>query len=334
MERNESRLAILSETKNYFKLAHPNSHVFKPGETYIPAAKQMLAEDDVISLVECALDFQYASGPRTKIFEHLLGDFFPGRAKPLMVNSGSSANLIAASALSSPSMEIISGMKPMFKGAEVITVACGFPTTVAPIVQNGWVPVFVDVDLKTLNALPESVKAAQTPKTRAVMIAHALGNPYRADLIASWCTQEGLFFIEDCCDALGSTLDGRNVGLFGDLATLSFYPAHHISTGEGGAVVAATPKLRKLATSFRDWGRDCWCEPARDNTCGKRFSWNMGGLPNGYDHKYIYTHLGYNLKASELQASLGISQIRQVSKFIESRRKNWWRLYNLSLIHI
>jgi CDP-6-deoxy-D-xylo-4-hexulose-3-dehydrase len=219
-------------------------------------------------------------------------------------------------------------LKPLQKGDEVITVAAGFPTTVNPIIQNGWVPVFVDVDDKTINALPEKIMAAKTSKTRAVVLAHTLGNPYRADIIAEWCKKEGLFLIEDCCDALGSTIGDTNVGKFGHFATYSFYPAHHITMGEGGAVIARDARYRKSAESIRDWGRSCWCDPGKDNTCKKRFEWKLGDLPEGYDHKYIYSNIGYNLKVTDMQAALGVSQLKKAPAFIEARQNNWNYLNN------
>jgi CDP-6-deoxy-D-xylo-4-hexulose-3-dehydrase len=221
-------------------------------------------------------------------------------------------------------------MKPIEKGSEVITAAAGFPTTVNPIIQNGWVPVFVDVDLTTLNALTETIQAARTPKTRAVVLAHTLGNPYRADQLAEWCKKEGLYLVEDCCDALGAkihTAEGPNpVGSFGEFATLSFYPAHHMTTGEGGAVIPRDGRLKRVAESVRDWGRDCWCEPGKDNTCGKRFGYQLGDLPCGYDHKYTYSNIGYNLKGTDLQTAMGLTQLQKVDRFIAARNSNWAKL--------
>ena len=208
----------------------------------------------------------------------------------------------------------------------MITAAAGFPTTVNPILQNGWMPVFVDVDPVTLNATPEAVMAARTPRTRAVVLAHTLGNPYRVDQVAEWCKREGLYLIEDCCDALGARVGNSPVGSFGDFATLSFYPAHHITMGEGGAVLPSSGKWKRVAESLRDWGRDCWCEPGKDNTCGKRFCWKLGALPEGYDHKYTYSNIGYNLKVTDMQAAIGLSQLRKAGAFIEARRRNWKRL--------
>lgn len=284
---------------------------FIPGETYIPVASQMTDAEDISALIETCKAGQFAAGPKAREFEKVLPAYFGREVPALLVNSGSSANLIAITAL---------GLKP---GDEVITVACGFPTTVNPIIQNGAVPVFVDVEFNTLNTTLDRVAAALSERTRAVVLAHTLGNPYRADLIAAWCKDCGIPLIEDCCDALGATVAGRPVGSFGDYATASFYPAHHISMGEGGAVLSATGGLRHIAESFRDWGRDCWCEPGRDNTCGTRFWKQCGTLPRGYDHKYTYSRIGYNLKATEMQASLGLTQLKKVESFIAARRKNW-----------
>src|SRR5438874_8081357 len=239
-----------------------------------------------------------------------------------MVNSGSSANLAAISALTSPRL----GQRALKPGDEVITVAAGFPTTVNPIVQNRLVPVFVDVTLPTYNVDVDALEAALSERTRAVVLAHTLGNPFALDRVSDFCKRNGLFLVEDCCDALGSTFQGQQVGTFGDLATLSFYPAHHITTGEGGAVLTDKPALQTLVESYRDWGRDCWCEPGKDNTCGKRFDWQLGSLPCGYDHKYTYSHIGYNLKATDMQAALGASQLSKLPEFIARRKHNFRHL--------
>jgi CDP-6-deoxy-D-xylo-4-hexulose-3-dehydrase len=214
-------------------------------------------------------------------------------------------------------------LKPLKAGDEVITAAAGFPTTVNPIIQNGWKPVFVDVDPNTLNATPEAIMRAKTSKTRAVVLAHTLGNPYRADIIAEWCKKEGLYLVEDCCDALGATIGDSPVGSFGEFATLSFYPAHHITMGEGGAVISKDGRWKRVAESIRDWGRDCWCEPGVDNTCKKRFGWTLGGLPCGYDHKFTYSNIGYNLKATDMQAAIGVSQLGKLEGFVAARRDNY-----------
>lgn len=281
---------------------------FVPGKTYIPVAEQVSGAEETTALMEACQDGRFAAGPRATEFERTIAPYFGRGVSGLLVNSGSSANLIAISALE---------LEP---GSEVITVATGFPTTVNPIIQNGWVPVFVDVEWDTLNTTLWRVQEARSPKTRAVVLAHTLGNPYRADLISEWCRSEGLVLVEDCCDALGATVCGMPVGSFGDYATCSFYPAHHISMGEGGVVISSSGKRRRVAESFRDWGRDCWCDPGCDNTCKKRFCQKLGDLPQGYDHKYTYSHIGYNLKATEMQAALGLAQMKRVGGFIEARR--------------
>ena len=237
----------------------------------------------------------------------------------LLVNSGSSANLLAVTCLTSPTL----GERALRPGQEVITVAAGFPTTVNPIIQNGLVPVFVDVAIPTYDVDIDQLEAALSDRTRAVILAHTLGNPYRIDEVRAFCDQHRLWLIEDCCDALGSTYQGRHVGTLGDLATLSFYPAHHITMGEGGAVMTDRPILKKLVESFRDWGRDCWCDPGKDNTCGKRFDWQLGQLPHGYDHKYTYSHVGYNLKATDMQAAIGVAQLKKLPEFIAARKRNF-----------
>jgi CDP-6-deoxy-D-xylo-4-hexulose-3-dehydrase len=303
-----------------------------PGKTYIPVTTKILDEEDLDQLIHASLDLWLTAGRFAREFEEEIPKFFNRKASGLLVNSGSSANLVAASALGAPMMKDLK-LKPIEKGAEIITAAAGFPTTVNPIVQNGWTPVFIDVDARTLNATPEAVMAARTPKTAAVMLAHTLGNPYRSDIIAEWCKREGLYLIEDCCDALGAQIHTANnglqpVGSFGDYATLSFYPAHHITMGEGGAVISRDGKLKRVAESIRDWGRDCWCEPGKDNTCGKRFDWTLGELPCGYDHKYIYSNVGYNLKVTDWQAAIGISQLKKAAIFIEARRSNWKKIYD------
>lgn len=321
---DEIRNQILSLSEEYFQKKFAPSD-FVPGKTYIPVTTKKLDPEDLRFLLEASLDLWLTTGRFGRAFEKDFATFVGNKVPSLLVNSGSSANLVAVSSLSSPQLKK-QGFKPLEIGDEVITVAAGFPTTVNPIVQNGWIPVFVDVDLKTLNALPEQIMEAKTSKTRAVVLAHTLGNPYRADVLADWCEKEGLFLVEDCCDALGATIGDKPVGSFGSLSTYSFYPAHHMTMGEGGAVVCRDSVLRRIAESIRDWGRDCWCEPGVDNTCGKRFGWSLGTLPTGYDHKYTYSHIGYNLKVTDMQAAIGLSQLKKASTFIEARRANWKKL--------
>ena len=320
------RKEILDLCRAYFK-RHKQVPPFVAGETYVPASGKVMDEDDLSQLVDSSLDMWLTAGRFAKEFEERIPAYFERkRVKGLLVNSGSSANLIAISSLGSPMLENF-GLKALQAGDEVITVAAGFPTTVNPILQNGWVPVFVDVDHSTLNALPEVIMAAKTPKTRAVVLAHTLGNPYRSDVLAKWCAENNLYLVEDCCDALGAKIGDRAVGSFGDFATLSFYPAHHITMGEGGVVVAKDVKLTRVAESLRDWGRDCWCDPGQDNTCKKRFNWQLGTLPQGYDHKYTYSSIGYNLKVTDMQAAVGLSQLDKAEGFIAKRRENWTKIY-------
>ena len=294
---------------------------FIPGVTTVMASGALLDEDDRVALVEAALDMRIAAGVSSQRFERELARYFKLR-KAHLTNSGSSANLLALTALTSPHLED----RRLRPGDEVITVAAGFPTTVNPIIQNGLVPVFVDVELGTYNTTPERIAAAIGPRTRAIMMAHTLGNPFEVEEVAQLADDKGLWLIEDNCDALGSTYRGRLTGTFGDLATVSFYPAHHITMGEGGCVVTDNLALARIVESLRDWGRDCWCAPGEDNTCVKRFDQQMGGLPHGYDHKYIFSHVGYNLKSTDMQAALGLSQLRRIGEFGTARRRNWQRM--------
>lgn len=326
-EQNQlARNSVIAAAKQYFS-EYSTKPEFIAGKTYIPVTAKVVDEHDLGYLIDASLDMWLTAGRYARDFEAQFSKYFDRTTKSLLVNSGSSANLVAISSLGSPDLAKM-GYTPLQPGDEIITVAAGFPTTVNPIIQNNWVPVFVDIDASTLNALPEKIMAARTPKTRAVVIAHSLGNPYRADILAAWCKKEGLFLIEDCCDALGASIGDKLVGSFGEYATSSFYPAHHITMGEGGAVISKDGRFKKIAESIRDWGRDCWCEPGKDNTCNKRFGWTLGDLPPGYDHKYIYSHIGYNLKVTDMQAALGISQLNKVEFFISARRRNWKKLYD------
>jgi len=321
---------ILRLTREYTKLVHrgqlPGNSAerpaFAPGST-IPYAGRVFDEEEVTAAIGSTLDFWLTLGPEGEAFEKELARTL-GVHRSLLVNSGSSANLLACTALTSHKL----GDRRLRPGDEVITCAAGFPTTVAPIVQNGAVPVFLDADPFTLNARLDQLEAALTPgKTRAVMMAHTLGNPFDLATIKAFCQQHGLWLIEDNCDALGSTYDGKNTGTFGDLSTQSFYPPHHLTLGEGGAVnIVKEIRLKVLVESFRDWGRDCWCASGQDNTCNKRFGWQLGDLPQGYDHKYIYSHLGYNLKPLDIQAAIGRAQLGKLDAFSAARRANWQTL--------
>ncbi len=303
---------------NYADLLNEQKESFVSGRDPVPVSGKFLTSDDFAALVDSSLDGWLTAGRFTKEFERQLAQFVGARSA-LFVNSGSSANLIALSGLTSPKLAT-RALKP---GDEVLTVAMGFPTTINPIIQNGLKPVLVDVDPQTLNANTNSLEEALSPKTRAIMLAHTLGNPFDVEAVQKLCKENNLWLIEDACDALGSTYKGQRTGSFGDTATTSFYPAHHITTGEGGAVFVKSPLVKKQVESFRDWGRDCYCETGEDNTCQKRFSWSFENLPLGYDHKYIYSHIGYNLKATDMQAALGISQLAKIEFFIQRRKENY-----------
>ncbi len=291
---------------------------FLPGLTAVPPSGKVIGAQELKNMVEASLDGWLTTGRFNAEFEKKLAVFI-GVKHLITVNSGSSANLVAFNTLTSPKL----GARAIQKGDEVIGVAAGFPTTVNPILQFGAVPVFVDIDPLTLNIDASKVEAAICPKTKAIMLAHTLGNPFNLDVITALCKKYGLWLIEDCCDALGSTYRGQMVGTFGDIATLSFYPAHHITMGEGGAVFTNNEELKTIAESFRDWGRDCYCQPGKDNTCGKRFCQKLGDLPFGYDHKYTYSHLGYNLKITDMQAACGLAQLEKALQFIQARKDNF-----------
>ena len=291
---------------------------FVPDETHIPVTGKVFGKEEIKSAIRASAEFWLTAGPYTQEFESKFAKKI-GMRHAFMVNSGSSANLLALTSLTSPKM----GERMVSKGDEVITVAAGFPTTVTPIIQNSLVPVYVDIDLETYVANEIQLEEAVSPKTKAIMMAHTLGNPFNLDLVEKLAKKHNLWVIEDSCDGLGGTYRDKNLGSFGDFSTFSFYPAHHITTGEGGAVLVKKAAHKVIVESLRDWGRDCWCAPGCDNTCLKRYEWKLGDLPEGYDHKYTYSHLGYNLKSGDIQAAIGLSQLERLDGFVEKRRSNW-----------
>lgn len=311
------QLEIASLARHAMDTKHKKTP-FIAGETPIPVTGKVFGSQEIEAAMNASLDFWLTSGPYTQKFESEFNKKV-GMRGAYMVNSGSSANLLAITALMSPKL----GDKRLFPGDEVITVAAGFPTTVSPIIQNGLVPVYVDIDLGTYVANEVQLEAAVSNKTRAIMMAHTLGNPFNLDLVEKLAKKHNLWVIEDSCDALGGTFRGQNLGSFGDLSTFSFYPAHHITTGEGGAVLIKRIAHKTIVESIRDWGRDCWCAPGCDNTCLKRYEWKLGGLPEGYDHKYTYSHLGYNLKSGDIQAAIGLAQLERLDDFVKARKQNW-----------
>ena len=321
LKKDALRQQILSLVGEYYSEAFPKKP-FLGGISQIPVSGKVFDESELTNLVDSSLDFWLTSGRFSQEFEEQFAKVM-GVKHAMLCNSGSSANLLAVSALKSDRL----GERALVDGDEVITMAAGFPTTVNPIIQNRLIPVFIDCELGTYDATAENIQAAVSPKTRAIVMAHALGNPFNLDAVMSIAKENNLFVIEDSCDAVGATYDGKPVGSFGDLSTASFYPAHHVTMGEGGCVQAKTASMRKIVESLRDWGRDCWCPTGHDDTCGRRFDWQLGGLPYGYDHKYTYSHIGYNLKLTDMQAAVGVAQLKKLPEFIAARRKNFNRLY-------
>jgi CDP-6-deoxy-D-xylo-4-hexulose-3-dehydrase len=315
------REQVFASVQNYYQFKFTNKQ-FVPGQTYIPVSGKVFDDRELVQLVDASLDFWLTTGRYAAEFEERFAEWM-GVKHCLLVNSGSSANLLALSALTSPKL----GDKRLQPGDEVITVAAGFPTTVNPIFQNQLVPVFLDVKLPTYDIDTHQLEAAFSPRTRAIMIAHTLGNPFNIEAVMAFAQKHDLWVIEDNCDAVGSLYQGKKTGTFGHLSTASFYPAHHMTMGEGGAVLTSDTRLKKIVESFRDWGRDCWCPPGVDNTCGKRFGWQVGDLPFGYDHKYTYSHVGYNLKMTDMQAAVGCAQLDKLPEFVEKTSANFDFLY-------
>ena len=327
MEHLKIKENILNLVKEYHK-AKFKQRPFEPGKSIVRYAGRVFDEKELVNLVDSSLDFWLTAGPHAEAFENEFADYM-GVEDSILVNSGSSANLVAMSVLTSPKLN----ERQLKPGDEVITVAAGFPTTVAPIIQNRLIPVFIDVSLENYNAIPEMIEKAVSPKTKAIFMAHTLGNPFELKTVMEVAKKYNLWVIEDNCDALGSEYNGQLTGTFGDLATISFYPAHHMTMGEGGSVITNNDELAKIARSFRDWGRDCYCAAGEDNTCGIRFTQQFGYLPIGYDHKFVYSHIGYNLKVTDMQAAIGREQLKKLPDFIKKRRKNYEILYNGLLKH-
>ncbi|NLL91889.1 MAG: lipopolysaccharide biosynthesis protein RfbH [Ruminococcaceae bacterium] len=316
------RQEILEKVKEYYKEYHEvKNEKFEAGKDLVTFAARVYDEEEMVNLVDASLDFWLTAGRYAKEFEKSFAEYMQNRYA-LLTNSGSSANLLALTALTSPLLKD----KRLKKDDEVITVAAGFPTTINPIVQNGLIPVFVDVEIGTYNIKIDELQEALSEKTRAIMIAHTLGNPFDLSSVMKFAKDNNLYVVEDCCDAVGSIYDGKPVGTFGDISTVSFYPAHHMTMGEGGAVVTSDPILYKAIKSLRDWGRDCFCDPGVNNSCGKRFTGQYGTLPKGYDHKYVYSHVGYNLKVTDMQAAIGVAQLKKLPVFIERRKENFKKL--------
>ena len=321
-KQEKLRRQILELVREYAREEFEIEKPFIPGETHIPVSGKVIGTEEIKYAVNACLDGWFTTGRFSEKFENEFAEYMQQR-HCILTNSGSSANLLALSALTSPQL----GKKQLKPGDEVITVAAGFPTTVNPIIQNGLVPVFVDVNLDEYGINVEEMEKAWSSKVKAIILAHTMGNPFNLEKVTEFAKKHKLWFIEDCCDAVGSTYNGKMVGTFGDLATVSFYPAHHITMGEGGAVLTNSSKLKKIVESFRDWGRDCWCATGKADTCGKRFDWQLGDLPHGYDHKYIYSHIGYNFKLTDMQAAIGLAQLKKLNLFISQRRENYLYLY-------